>query len=224
MASPRSARVSDPAAAPHRRSPALTRSARVSDPAAAPDRRSPALTRSARVSDPAAVPDRRSPAFATELGCKGIQASRAYTNGRRPSVDNLGGVGRPAPNGVNLGGVGRPAPNGLNLGGVGRPAPNGGWGGVGTPAPRPGCLRTGTKRRKIETCHPGFDSRDTCTLAESVLRTAVGHIVTIPSLNGWARGRLETARIRRFGRVCRSRHRPERNPKAQEVSRQVIAG
>jgi hypothetical protein len=210
MASPRSARVSDPAAAPDRRSPALTRSARISDPAAAPDRRSPALTRSARVSDPAAAPDRRSLAFASELGCKGIQASRAYTNGRRPSVDNLGGVGRPAPNG--------------SWGGVGRPAPNGGWGGVGRPAPRAGCLHTGTKRRKIETRHPGFDSRDTCTLAESVLRTAVGHIVTIPSLIGWVRGRLETARIRRYGRVCRSRHRPKRNPKAQEFSRQDIAG
>jgi hypothetical protein len=177
---------------------ASPRSARVFDPAAAPDRRSPALTRSARVSDPAAAPDRRSLAFASELGCKGIQASRAYTNGRRPSVNNFGGVGRPAP--------------------------NGGWGGVGRPAPRAGCLHTGTKRRKIETRHPGFDSRDTCTLAESVLRTAVGHIVTIPSLIGWVRGRLETARIRRYGRVRRSRHRPKRNPKAQEFSRQDIAG
>jgi hypothetical protein len=168
---------------------ASPRSARVSDPAAAPDRRSPALTRSARVSDPAAAPDRRSLAFASELGCKGIQASRAFTNGRRPSVDNLGGVGRPAPNGVdNLGGVGRPAPNG-GWGGVGRPAPNGGWGGVERLAPSADCLRTGTKRRKIETRHPGFDSRDTCTLAASVLRTAVGHIVTIPSLNGWVGSR-----------------------------------
>jgi hypothetical protein len=60
-------------------------SARVSDPAATPDRRSP-VSGSARVSDPAATPDRRSPVLESTNASTTPAAAQSDTDGELPSV------------------------------------------------------------------------------------------------------------------------------------------